>query len=79
MACRVMDTVFYYLGWALSVVSMTVDPEVFVIGGGVSRAGSFLTEGIRKYFDQFTTLSDQKAEITLAQLATTPEFTGRPD
>ena len=68
MACRVMDTVFYYLGWALSVVSMTVDPEVFVIGGGVSRAGSFLTEGIRKYFDQFTTLSDQKAEITLAQL-----------
>ena len=68
MACRVMDTVFYYLGWALSVVSMTVDPEVFVIGGGVSRAGSFLIDGIRKYFDQFTTLSDQKAEIALAQL-----------
>ena len=47
---------------------MTVDPEVFVIGGGVSRAGSFLIDGIRKYFDQFTTLSDQKAEIALAQL-----------
>ena len=68
MACRVMDTVFYYLGWALSTVAMTVDPEVFVIGGGVSRAGSFLTDGIRKYFDQFTTLTDKKAEITLAQL-----------
>ena len=68
MACRVMDTVFYYLGWALSAISMTIDPEIFVIGGGVSKAGSFLTEGIRKYFDQFTTLSDQKAEITLAQL-----------
>lgn len=79
MACRVMDTVFYYLGWALSVVSMTVDPEVFVIGGGVSRAGSFLTEGIRKYFDQFTTLSDQKAEITLAQLGNDAGIYGAAD
>ncbi|MFR3284099.1 MAG: hypothetical protein ACLTR6_06930 [Clostridium fessum] len=31
----------YYLGWALATISMTVDPEIFVIGGGVSKAGTF--------------------------------------
>lgn len=37
LAMEVMETVSYYLGWALAIVSMTVDPEVFVIGGGVSK------------------------------------------
>ena len=27
--------------WALATISMTVDPEIFVIGGGVSKAGTF--------------------------------------
>ena len=41
LALEVMDTVCYYLGWALATISMTVDPEIFVIGGGVSRRGLF--------------------------------------
>ena len=41
LALEVMDTVCYYLGWALATISMTVDPEIFVIGGGVSKAGTF--------------------------------------
>lgn len=44
LALEVMDTVCYYLGWALATISMTVDPEIFVIGGGVSKAGTFLTD-----------------------------------
>ena len=36
-----MDVVGRYLGLALSMVVMTVDPEIFVIGGGVSKAGQF--------------------------------------
>ena len=68
MALEVMETVGYYLGWALAVVSMTVDPELFVIGGGVSKAGSFLIDFIQKYYERFTPISENKAGITLATL-----------
>ena len=47
---------------------MIVDPEVFVIGGGVSRAGQFLLDVIRKYYEQFTPISKNKARIVLATL-----------
>ena len=68
MALDVMETVSYYLGWALSIVSMTVDPEIFVIGGGVSKAGTFLTDMIRKYYEKYTPISKNKAGIALATL-----------
>ena len=47
---------------------MTIDPEVFVIGGGVSRAGAVLTDGIGRYFDKYTPLLKKKAKIALATL-----------
>ena len=68
MALEVMETVSYYLGWALAIVSMTVDPEIFVIGGGVSKAGTFLTDMIRKYYEEYTPISKNKAGIALATL-----------
>lgn len=68
MALEVMETVCYYLGWALAVVSMTVDPELFVIGGGVSKAGTFLTDMLKKYYEQYTPLTKNKAGIALAKL-----------
>lgn len=68
MAIEVMETVCYYLGWALAVVSMTVDPELFVIGGGVSKAGTYLTDMIKKYYEEFTPLTHNKARIVLAKL-----------
>lgn len=68
LALEVMDTVCYYLGWALAAVSMTVDPEVFVIGGGVSKAGTFLTDYIDRYYRKLTPISENKAAIVLATL-----------
>lgn len=38
------------LGNALAAVSGTVDPEVFVIGGGVSKAGEILLDITKKYY-----------------------------
>ena len=38
------------LGGALATVSCICDPEVFVIGGGVSKAGMILINVIRKHF-----------------------------
>ena len=68
LALEVMETVGYYLGVALAAISMVVDPEIFVIGGGVSRAGQFLVDLIQKYYEQFTPISQNKARIVLATL-----------
>jgi glucokinase len=47
---------------------MTVDPEMFVIGGGVSRAGQFLIDLIEKNYQHFTPISQNKGGISLASL-----------
>ncbi len=68
LALKVMDTVGHYLGLALAQVSMTVDPDIFVIGGGVSKAGQFLIDQIWKHYDKFTPISENKAKLGLAKL-----------
>ena len=68
LACEVMEVVGRYLGLALAQISMVVDPEVFVIGGGVSRAGQFLIDKIYRYYDEFSPISKNKGGIVLATL-----------
>ena len=68
IALEAVDTLCRYLGFATANCAMTVDPEVFVIGGGVSRAGAILTDGIGKYFEKFTPLLKTKARFALATL-----------
>lgn len=51
VALDLVDTMCAYLAQALSGVAATIDPEVYVIGGGVSRAGSIITDTVRKHFD----------------------------
>lgn len=68
MANEVIELVGRYLGLVLSQVSMTVDPEMFVIGGGVSKAGQFLIDVISKYYDFYSAISDSKGGIALAKL-----------
>ena len=68
IALEVVDTVSKYLGIALSHLAMTVDPEVFVIGGGVSKAGDFLIDKIREKFEYYTPITKNKADIVLAKL-----------
>ena len=68
MAKMVMETVGRYLGIALAQVALTVDPDAFVIGGGVSKAGQYLIDVIEKYYQQYTTISSKKAILALAKL-----------
>ena len=49
-------------------MALTVDPEAFVIGGGVSRAGQFLIDKIDKYYRKYTVISKDAGIITLAKL-----------
>lgn len=68
MALEVVDTVSRYLGLMLGQLAMTVDPEMFVIGGGVSKAGQFLIDKIETYYQYYTPISKNKATIGLAKL-----------
>ena len=39
-----------------------------IIGGGVSKAGTFLTDMIKKYHDELSPMATKKADIVLAKL-----------
>lgn len=68
MALEVVETVGRYLGLMMAQIAMTVDPEMFVIGGGVSKAGQFLIDIIEKYFEYYTPISKNKGKVGLAKL-----------
>ena len=56
------------LGYALANVACVVDPEVFVIGGGVSKAGDILITTTKKYFQEYAFHACRNTEFQLATL-----------
>lgn len=68
LAIALVEQLGSYLGLALSHVSAVVDPEVFVIGGGVSKAGTILTDVIKKYYETNVMLAHQNKVFALAEL-----------
>lgn len=56
------------LGLALSNVAEVIDPEVFVIGGGVSRAGEILINATKKYYQQYAFHACKNTKFELATL-----------
>jgi glucokinase len=68
LALESLNKSCYYLGWALATISMVLDPQAFLIGGGVSKAGTFLTDIIKRYHDELSPMATKKADIVLAKL-----------
>lgn len=68
VALEIVDEVCEILGKALGKIACVVNPEVFVIGGGVSRAGQILLDTIKKYYVPNTFSSCQGARFELASL-----------
>jgi len=62
LALDIVDKACGYLGTALAQVAQVVDPEAFVIGGGVSQAGDILIEHIKKHYvpNVMPSLKDRK-------------------
>ncbi|HIX68564.1 MAG TPA: ROK family glucokinase [Candidatus Anaerostipes excrementavium] len=52
-ALHMVDEVGKMLGKALAAISCVVNPEAFVIGGGMSKAGDILLEAIKKYYKKY--------------------------
>ena len=68
LAVELVDTLGSYLALALSHVSAVVDPEAYVIGGGVSRAGQILIDAIEKHYNNNIMKALQNKEFRLAEL-----------
>lgn len=57
-----------YLGKGLAVVAGVINPEIFVIGGGVSKAGEVLFDYIRPAFDKTVFHGCKDTKFALATL-----------
>lgn len=57
-----------YLGLALSNVAHVIDPEAFVIGGGVSAAGQIILDVVEKYYNANAMYALKDRKFHLAQL-----------
>ncbi len=57
-----------YLGKGLAVIAGVINPEIFVIGGGVSKAGEVLFDYIRPAFDKTVFHGCKNTKFALATL-----------
>ena len=68
MAAQILDRCGRYLGLAMSYLACTVDPQVFLIGGGMSRAGDVLLNAVRPHYRAFAFHASAHTPIALATL-----------
>lgn len=68
LANKVVDEVCEYLGYTCSILASTINPKVFIIGGGVSKAGEILLNGIVKYYKEYAFKVVKDTSIVLATL-----------
>lgn len=67
-ALEVAEKFGQQLGFSLAGVASVLNPEIFVVGGGVSKAGNILLEYIEKYYHKYVFAPCKDAEFTLASL-----------
>lgn len=67
-AIEVAEEFGRYLGYSLSIVSTLVDPSIYVIGGGVSKAGEILFDYIKGPYMEKAFFAHKNVKFALAQL-----------
>ena len=68
LAAREVDEMADTLGMALASIAATVDPEAFLVGGGVSRAGEVLFAPLTRHFKEYAFRSCRETPINQASL-----------
>lgn len=64
----VVDRLGYYIAKCMSILSVTVDVDVFYVGGGVSKAGDILINTIKKHYANLSHFAVKNVKIEAAQL-----------
>ena len=68
LAAREVDDMTDVLGLALATIAATADPEVFLVGGGVSRAGDVLFQPLAEHYKTSAFKSCRETPIKQASL-----------
>lgn len=68
VACEIAEQFGLYLGKGLAAIACVVNPEAFVIGGGVSKAGDILCDYVSKNYTKYVFHGCSKADFKLATL-----------
>jgi len=68
LALEVLGRYYRYMGRFLGSLSSAVDPEVVVLGGGVSKAGDVLLEGLEPEFHRNVFHAASEVKFALASL-----------
>ena len=68
LAAREVDEMTDTLGMALASIAATTDPEMFMIGGGVARAGEVLFDPLREHYKTYAFKSCRETPIVAATL-----------
>jgi glucokinase len=64
----ILERVYSYLGLFLANICCVTDPDVILLGGGVSKAGKPLVDGAMKYFQKYAFHACRSTKIILAEL-----------
>lgn len=59
-AIRIVNRAAFYLGKSMAAVAVVLNPELFIVGGGVSKAGDILFNEVRSVFARLTPEPVQK-------------------
>ena len=67
-AREALEQVYGYLGMLMANVCCVTDPEMVVLGGGVSKAGQPLLDGAKQYFEKYCFHACRDTKFALATL-----------
>ena len=67
VSIRVVDRVSDYIAKSASILAIILDPEVFIIGGGISKAGDFLIQNIQVHYKKYARFTTGNIPFILAQ------------
>lgn len=68
LALEILENVYDHMGQFLASVCCVADPEIVVLGGGVSKAGQPLLDGTKRYFDKYIFHASRSIRFALASL-----------
>ncbi|MBE6926496.1 MAG: ROK family glucokinase [Ruminococcaceae bacterium] len=68
VAKAVLDRYFDIMGWFLAIICCMVNPDVIVLGGGVSKAGQMLIDGIWEPMQKHTFAPCRNVHLAIASL-----------
>lgn len=68
VALKVVDQMATILGKGMAMISCVVNPEAFVIGGGVSKAGDILINSIIEHYKKYAFHASRETEFKIATL-----------